>query len=134
MGTHTSILACVLAVRQSACLSVSCNSLIIDDVLGAVPSWAVNFGNCFAIVWRLTVWSVMQVETFNYCPELSLVDDMAHDNVPYTKHVYKRLAQTIPDPGLRTDVFELLRSMLHPNPQFRASINDVLASSVFHCC
>lgn len=134
MGPHTSILACVMAVRQSACLSVNCNSLLIDDVLGDVPSQTVKFGKCFTIAWILTVLSVMQVETFYYCPELCSVDDMAHDNVPYTKHVYKRLAQTILDPGLRTDVFELLRSMLHPNPQFRASISDVLASSVFHCC
>ena len=76
---------------------------------------------------------VMQVESFyEGCPDLCSADDMAFDNIPYTKHVYKRLAQTILDPGLRRDVFELLRSMLHPNPQSRASINGVLTSSVFH--
>ena len=79
--------------------------------------------------------SVMQVQSFyEGCPELSLANDATIASIPYTNHVYKRLAQTIPDPDLHRDVFELLKSMLHPNPQLRASIDNVLNSPVFHSC
>lgn len=79
--------------------------------------------------------SAMQVESFyEGCPELCISDDAAVVNIPYTNHVYKCLAQTIPDHDQRRPVFELLRSMLHPKPQLRATIDHVLASSlhVFH--
>ncbi|KAL3136943.1 Dual specificity protein kinase clk2 [Trebouxia sp. C0010 RCD-2024] len=75
------------------------------------------------------------VESFyEGCPELCISDDAAVVNIPYTNHVYKCLAQTIPDHDQRRPVFELLRSMLHPKPQLRATIDHVLASSlhVFH--
>ena len=80
--------------------------------------------------------TVMQVGSFyEGYPELCLADDDdAVDSIPYTNHVYTRLAQTICDDDLRMLAFQLLRSMLHPNPLLRASINDVLASPLFQSC
>lgn len=79
--------------------------------------------------------TVMQVGSFyEGYPELCLADNDAVACIPYTNHVYKRLAQTIPDDNLRMLAFELLRSMLHPNPLLRASINDVLVSPLFQSC
>ena len=78
---------------------------------------------------------VMQVESFHEgFPELCMADDAAVDSIPHTNHVYKRLAQTIPDHDHRRPMFELLKAMLHPDPQLRASMEHVLASSVFDSC
>ena len=80
----------------------------------------------------LTVLCVLQIQSFyEGCPELCLGDDAAVRSIPYTNHVYKRLAQTISDRHLCRQIFELLKVMLHPDPVKRPGINAILASQVF---